>query len=407
MRPLSGCVTPPVTSSVYQTRDLSREQFSNPTLRDKTEAMLEHGHNHYLVLASLALALMSAFTGLSLTQGASRMPVARRKVIVSMSAFALGGGIWSMHFVAMLGMTLPVPFHYDALVTLLSALVAILLTGLALLFVHFGERSPQRIALAGLFAGVGILAMHYLGMSGIQEVRPVYSLVGLALAIIAALALCVLSFWICYSKRGSRNIVIGTLVFGGTVFAVHFVAMAGTHFVEIAGNGSSGLWLSNEMLAFGVTVSAFVISGAFLLVGVTFAAETGQPVPQDAETEARPEATAPDPPLSVRLPYEKNGQTHFVPNEEVAAVRAEGRYTFLYHPSGRLFCPWSITVMEERLTQSAFLRCHRSYLVNVDHVTSFERKKDNGVCFFDGSAHLDKAPVSRSYLKSVRERLGI
>ncbi|WP_223421593.1 MHYT domain-containing protein [Tateyamaria pelophila] len=374
--------------------------------------MLEHGHNHYLVIASLAVALMSAFTGLSLTKGASRMPVARRKVIVSMSAFALGGGIWSMHFVAMLGMTLPVSFHYDALVTLLSALVAILLTGLALLFVHFGERTPWRISLAGLCAGVGILAMHYIGMSGIQDVEPVYATLGLAQAIVAALVLCVVSFWICYSKRGSRNIVIGTIVFGGTVFAVHFIAMAGTHFIEIEGAASSGLWLSNEMLAFGVTFSAFVISGAFLLVGVTFAGDVEAPAkPADApapvSTERPPVAPEPDAPALVRLPYEKNGQTHFVSHEEVAAVRAEGRYTFLYHPTGRLFCPWSITLVEERLAQVNFLRCHRSYLVNVDHVASFERRKDNGVCFFDGSAHLDKAPVSRSYLKQVRARFGI
>lgn len=340
------------------------------------------------------------------------MPVARRKVIVSMSAFALGGGIWSMHFVAMLGMTLPVPFHYDALVTLLSALVAILLTGVALLLVHFRERTPKRITLAGASAGFGILAMHYIGMSGIQDVKPVYSITGLVEAVIAALALCIVSFWICYSKRGSRNIVIGTLVFGGTVFAVHFIAMAGTHFVEIDGTSTPGLWLSNETLAFGVTFSAFVISGAFLLVGVTFAGDFNDPPKQEKGPPPTPHDTTPsvseiEVPGIVRLPYEKNGQTHFVPNDEVAAIRAEGRYTFLYHPSGRLFCPWSISLMEERLAQANFLRCHRSYLVNVDHVTSFERKKDNGVCFFDGSAHLDKAPVSRSYLKKVRERLGI
>lgn len=374
--------------------------------------MLEHGHNHYLVIASLAIALMSGFTGLSLTQGASKMPIARRKVIVSMSAFALGGGIWSMHFVAMLGMTLPVSFHYNALVTMLSALVAILLTGLALLLVHFGERTPQRISLAGACAGGGILAMHYIGMSGIQDVKPIYSISGLVEAVIAALVLCIVSFWISYSNRGSRNIVFGTVVFGATVFSVHFIAMAGTHFVEIEGAATSGLWLSNEALAFGVTFSSFVISGAFLLVGVTFAGDFSDP--SEAEEVSGPTAEEPAPIapdvdslVLIRLPYEKNGQTHFVPNDEVAAIRAEGRYTFLYHATGRLFCPWSITEMEERLALTSFLRCHRSYLVNVDHVASFERKKDNGVCFFDGSAHLDKAPVSRSYLKQVRERLGI
>jgi NO-binding membrane sensor protein with MHYT domain len=374
--------------------------------------MLEHGHNHYLVLASLAIALMSGFTGLSLTQGASAMGVARRKLVVSMSAVALGGGIWSMHFVAMLGMTLPVAFHYDALVTLMSALVAILLTGIALLLVHFGTRTPLRITLAGICVGVGILAMHYLGMSGIQDVKPVYTASGVVIAIVAALALCVASFWISYGQRGSRNILLGTVVFGVTVVAVHFIAMAGTHFVEIEGASSSGLWLSNEVLAFGVTLSSFVISGAFLLVGVTFAAGLNKPQADEQPAEITQEEPAAEVPVTaqqqvIRVPYESDGQSHFVQSDDIAAIQAEGRYTYLYHPSGRLFCPWSISVMESKLTGGSFLKVHRSYLINMHKVTRFERKKDNGVCFFDGTAHLDDVTVSRSYLKQVREYLGV
>ena len=374
--------------------------------------MLEHGHNHYLILASLAVAVMSAFTGLSLTQGASAMGVAQRKLVVSMSAVALGSGIWSMHFVAMLGMTLPVSFHYDALVTMMSALVAILLTGIALLLVHFGKRTGLRITLAGMCVGVGILAMHYIGMSGIQDVKPVYSAFGIGVAIVASIVLCVVSFWISYGHRESRNILSGTLVFGISVVAVHFIAMAGTHFVKIDGAQSTGLWMSNEVLAFGVTLSSFVISGAFLLVGVTFA--EGMRKSQNNVQSHQPvaEKTAADAPVArqsavIRIPYESDGQTHFVQSDDVAAVQAEGRYTYLYHPSGRLFCPWSISAMETKLANTQFVKVHRSYLVNTHHVTSFERKKDNGVCFFESMAHLDHVTVSRSYLKQVRDSLGV
>lgn len=344
------------------------------------------------------------------------MSVARRKLVVSMSAVALGSGIWSMHFVAMLGMTLPVAFHYDALVTLASALVAILLTGVALLLVHFGVRTGSRITLAGVCVGVGILAMHYLGMSGIQDVQPVYSVVGIVVAIVASLVLCVVSFWISYGHRGSRNIVSATVVFGVTVVTVHFIAMAGTHFVEVEGAASSGLWLSNEVLAFGVTLSSFFISGAFLLVGVTFAANfrapqrdahaPAQDAMADAHVVANPDRNVGQTQV-IKIPYDSDGQTHFVQNEDVAAVQAEGRYTYLYHPLGRLFCPWSISQMEAKLAGTHFVKVHRSFLVNTDHVSSFERKKDNGVCYFDGTAHLDQVVVSRSHLKALRDRLGV
>jgi NO-binding membrane sensor protein with MHYT domain len=373
---------------------------------------MEHSHNILLLIASLAIALMAGFTGLSLTQGASAMGIAHRKIVVSMSAVALGSGIWSMHFVAMLGMTLPVPFHYNALITMISALVAILLTGGALLLVHFGKRTPRRIVLAGICAGLGIVAMHYIGMSGIREVKPVYSIFGIILAIAASLALCVTSFWISYGHRGSRNILLATAVFGTSVVAVHFTAMASTHFVEADFRTTTGLWLSNEVLAFGVTLSSFVISGAFLLAGATFASDMAsvqpmEPTKQPPEKPAPPKTLAPATPVSVTIPYEKDGQNRFVPSDEVAAIRAEGRYTVVYHPLGKLFCPWSISSAEQRLVNTAFVKCHRSYLINPDLVERFERKKDNGLCLFDGSAHLEKVPVSRSYLKKVRDSLGL
>ena len=374
--------------------------------------MLEHGHNHLLVLASLAIALMSGFTGLSLTRGASNMPEARRKLAVSMSAIALGGGIWSMHFVAMLGMRLNVPFYYDALTTMISALAAILLTGIALLIVHFGERTPKRIILAGLVVGVGIVVMHYLGMSGIREVKPVYSLTGILIAFASSLILCTISFLICYGERNARNIVYGTIGFGISVFAVHYVAMAGTHFENIDGESVAHLRLNNDVLAFGVTLSSFAIAGAFLLMGVTFHAPTSKPQaeprnPTRDATPKEPTTKDPHPQMMGKIPFEKDGRIQFVPEGQVAAIRAEGHYTFLYHHLGRLFCPWSISEIEERITDQNFMRCHRSYFINASHVTGFERKKDNGVCFFGNDTPLEKAPVSRSYLKEVRARLGV
>lgn len=379
--------------------------------------MLEHGHNYYLVAASLAIVVMAGFTGLSLTRGASSMELGRRKLVVCMAAIVLGGGIWSMHFVAMLGLTLPVQFYYDALTTMISALVAILLTGVALLIVHFGKRTKQRILFAGLCVGVGIPAMHYIGMSGMESAEPVYSITGIIVAFISSLVLCVGSFWICYGERQARNILLGTAGFGVAVFAVHFIAMLGTHFVEVPGATSHTLRLDNEILAFGVTLSSFAIAGAFLLVGVTFADEskTVETAPQvnDKVPAAAPsssqELATPDFAVVAdgRIPYEKNSRIHFLPLSEISAVRAEGHYTFLYHHTGKLFCPWSLSQFEGQIKNSSFLKCHRSYLINLEHVSGFERRKDTGVCFFEDDIPLEQVPVSRSYLKQVRDGLGL
>ena len=74
-----------------------------------------------------------------------------------MAAVALGGGIWSMHFVAMLGLSLPVMVFYDAAITLASALIAILVVAVALMILHFFVRTSLNIVLAGCIVGTGIL----------------------------------------------------------------------------------------------------------------------------------------------------------------------------------------------------------------------------------------------------------
>lgn len=387
--------------------------------------MLEVSHNPLLVIASLAVALMAGFTGLSLTRGASGLPVGRRKGVVAMASVALGGGIWSMHFVAMLGLQLPVPFFYDALITLISALVAILITGCALLVLHFGPRTPLRIGVAGAILGSGITVMHYTGMSGMEMCQPVYSTGGIALAFVASIGLSILALRLAYDARLPRNFLLGTLGFGVAVFSMHFVAMAGTDFIVTPGLPEfAGRLISNEVLAFGVVLAAFAISGGFLLTGATFAEqeESGalhsavQAAPAVApiplvdlpEPDPEPEPSAPKPDVDLpRVPFEKDSRTQFIDASDIAAIRAEGHYTLIYAGEERLFCPWSIAQAEERLTHAGFLRTHRSYLVNGAHVSAFERKKDTGILYFDGVPALEKAPVARARLAEVRDRFGL
>ncbi len=376
--------------------------------------MIEAAHDLRLVFASLAVAMMAGFTGLSLTRGANALPPGRRKVVVSMAAVALGGGIWSMHFVAMLGLELPFLYYYDALITLISALAAILLTGIALLLLHFLPRTPVTITGAGVVIGVGIPIMHYIGMSGMELCRPVYTPLGIGLALVASIALSVAAVWLAYSERGRANILLGTVGFGLAVFSVHFLAMAGTGFRQDGAAAGAGPLMGNESLAMLVTLSAFVISAAFLLTGVTFArveetVATTPPTHPTLVAEERAEAVsgnlseAPPP----RIPYERENRIFFLDGSAVAALRAEGHYTIAYHGTERLFCPWSISEAEKRLGTLGFLRVHRSYLINPRLVSGFERLKDTGLLYFESAGAQMKVPVSRSNLGAVREALGL
>ena len=130
--------------------------------------MIEYGHNGLLVFLSLLVAMVAGFTGLSLTKDLSSKSFSQRKVAVALASFALGGGIWSMHFVAMLGLQMPMLFYYDAAITLVSALIAIFLVAVALGLLHFANRTPVTIVVAGAITGVGIMAMKNDGMEGLK-----------------------------------------------------------------------------------------------------------------------------------------------------------------------------------------------------------------------------------------------
>ncbi|MDJ0614765.1 MAG: MHYT domain-containing protein [Rhizobiaceae bacterium] len=382
--------------------------------------MLHVAHNHWLVAASLMIAIIAGFTGLSLLKGASQTSIEKRKFNVALASIAMGGGIWSMHFVAMLGLQLPIPFFYEILTTLASALIAILVVGMALLIVHFVKRDRKTMVASGLLVGIGIVVMHYLGMSGMHGAEPEFTTVSIIVTIFLACIFGVITFFAAYSQRNSGNIMLGSFLFGIAVFSVHFVAMRGTVFQKDATNISEMILISNEVLAIGVSLTTFVICGAFLLTGITFVAHRTSDldakntandvvINQIATIDNAEAASAVDggnrP--TVRMPYEKDGRSYFATSDSVCVIRAEGHYTYIYISDEKLFCPWSISEAKKRLSKTHFINCHRSYLINPAHVSEFERKKDNGVCYFRENLALEKVPVSRSKLKDVREALGL
>ena len=131
--------------------------------------LIEVTHSPLIVLGSVAVAIIGAFTSLRLTSNLRDLSIEVRKRRVSQGAIALGTSIWSMHFIAMLGFKLPVAISYDPARTLASALIAVLVVGMAFLSLHFGVRTRKTILIAGILTGIGIAGMHYLGMSAISE----------------------------------------------------------------------------------------------------------------------------------------------------------------------------------------------------------------------------------------------
>lgn len=387
------------------------------------------GHDPVLIIASVLVAIMAAFTGLRMASGLSLIAPAERRPRIAKAAIALGGGIWSMHFIAMLAMVLDVPITYAALPTLGSVLVAILMTGVGLIVLHFGERNQSRIVIAGTLAGLGIVSMHYLGMSAITgQLSVSYRAEGVALSMLIAIVSSIFAFELAYRRRTLPTLTFGAVAFGLAVASMHYTAMAFTRFELSDDMGSMAEpLLSSGLLALIVAVASFVICGLFLLMAI--------PLERLPEPSAIETASAANQPLPIspgsqtpagqalfsrageaghrrqgsfanRIPYERDKTIRFFSADQIAAIRAEGHYSRVINGNGEFFCPWPISRVAEAVGVGDFIRTHRSYLVNLSHVSGFRREGDKAFCFVNNSDDL-RIPVSRSRISDVQTALGL
>src|SRR3982074_230950 len=126
-------------------------------------------HDPYLVALSILVASFASYTALDLSGHVGAARGFARRVWLVAAAITMGGGIWSMHFVAMLAFIMPTPMSYDIGLTTLSLVVAMFVTGGGFYVISRQSGSPFRLVLSGgIFMGLGIAAMHYTGMAAMQ-----------------------------------------------------------------------------------------------------------------------------------------------------------------------------------------------------------------------------------------------
>ena len=113
-------------------------------------------YNPYLVALSILVACFASYTALDLSGHVGPARGFARRVWLVAAALTMGGGIWSMHFVAMLAFIMPIPMSYDIGLTTLSLVVAIFVTGVGFYVISRQSASPLRLVLSGIFMGLGI-----------------------------------------------------------------------------------------------------------------------------------------------------------------------------------------------------------------------------------------------------------
>jgi PAS domain S-box-containing protein len=230
-------------------------------------------HDTSLVILSILIAVVASYTALDLAGRVQVTSGRARYGWLATAALAMGGGIWSMHFVAMLAFSMPgMDVGYEAGLTFVSLGVAIVATGSGFLIMSRSDgRGGPRLLLAGLVTGLGVAAMHYIGMAAMRMSADLaYDRLWVVVSIFIAIGASTAALWL--SGRNSRLLerLAAALVMGVAVAGMHYAAMRGSVFrmapaVDMA-HATAGL--GQTKLAIGVAGSTFLILVLALLAAM-------------------------------------------------------------------------------------------------------------------------------------------
>lgn len=235
------------------------------------DSILIYGnYNDWLVALSIFIAIFASFMGLQVaSQVTTKTTSFRRHSMLLIGSIALGGGIWSMHFIGMLAFDLCTNVEYNGPLTFFSMLPGVFASWVALNFLTKNHKGFLPLLIGGVLVGAGIGAMHYTGMAA-MEMAPLlrYDPLFFALSIVVAVTLAMLSLWIHFGlsslrKKGFKRPfpeLLASIVMGCAITGMHYTGMAAARFVK-----PPGLELSEQTseismyLALGISITTIVI----------------------------------------------------------------------------------------------------------------------------------------------------
>src|SRR5260370_41784415 len=162
-------------------------------------SLIPGSYDYRLVTLSVLIAVFASYAALDLAGRVTSANGRVRLLWLSGGAFAMGIGIWSMHYIGMLALRLPIPVQYDWPTVLLSLLAAILASSIALFVVRRQQMGLVRSLARSLFMGAGIDAMHYIGMAAIRlPAMCHYSPSLFILSVVLPILLSLLALWLTF-----------------------------------------------------------------------------------------------------------------------------------------------------------------------------------------------------------------
>ncbi|MGW4029621.1 MHYT domain-containing protein [Streptomyces sp. NPDC004838] len=249
---------------------------------------------------SYVMAVIGAALGLRCTVRALAATGSSRRNWLLTAASAIGTGIWTMHFVAMLGFAVRgTDIRYNVPLTILSLVVAMLVVGIGVFCVGYGSNRPGALLVGGLTTGLGVASMHYLGMAALRLHGTVdYDPLLVALSVVIAVVAATVALWAAINIKSPVAVAVASLVMGAAVSSMHYTGMLAVS-VRIARTADTALSGATAMqfifpLAVGLGSYLFV-TAAFVALSPT-AQERAVYASVESESESETNPTPADRP---------------------------------------------------------------------------------------------------------------
>jgi diguanylate cyclase len=224
--------------------------------------------NLYTVGFSLLAAGIGAFTALSCNARVGPHSLISKNIWLFLASIAMGMGIWSMHFLGMTAFNLPVHLTHNLFLTILSFFPAFIASLFAFYFVNHPRKSKKLYIVAAILMGMGIVCMHYLGMYAMSTeplyfyYQPVLFILSVVVAIVVSyVALYVFSNVQTYMMQLYRR--IGTsIVLALAVASMHYTGMYAMRFYTL----NSEATIHGVNMPVDMTSTAFIRAGVAISI---------------------------------------------------------------------------------------------------------------------------------------------
>ncbi|MFF4957015.1 MHYT domain-containing protein [Streptomyces sp. NPDC001222] len=252
---------------------------------------LDHATFGWLTpVLSYVMACIGAALGLRCTVRALGATGTSRRNWLLTAASAIGTGIWTMHFVAMLGFGVSgTEIRYDVPLTILSLLVAMIVVGAGVFAVGYSRDRVRALLLGGLTTGLGVASMHYLGMAALRLHGTVrYDPLLVAASVVIAVVAATLALWAGLNVKSPVAVTVASLVMGAAVSSMHYTGMFAVS-VRIAPSGEALPGASAMQFIFPLAVGL----GAYLFLTSAFVALSPTAGEREASASAQRPAESP------------------------------------------------------------------------------------------------------------------